>query len=128
MRCDDLVKIPYRAKGRSLDGLDCAGLVIELYRRIGIELPDPLVDPSDYAGAASEIEAEASSRRWLRLDEPELQCVVVIQQHPDFAQHLGVYVGAGRFIHAVEHLGVTVDHLSAPIYRNRIRGFYRYVG
>lgn len=128
MRYDDLAGVPYAAKGRSMAGLDCAGLVMEVYRRLGHTLPDPLVDPVDYAGSASAIAEEAVSRRWLRLDEPELHCVVVLQQHPDFAQHLGVYVGGGRFLHAVEHIGVTTDHLSAPVYRNRIRGFYRYVG
>lgn len=39
---DDLLKWPYRFGGRGPDGVDCLGVVIEVYRRAGLELPDPL--------------------------------------------------------------------------------------
>jgi hypothetical protein len=41
---EDLLAFQYRADGRALDGtntIDCIGVVLEVYRRAGIELPDP---------------------------------------------------------------------------------------
>lgn len=38
----DLVGAPYKVWGRDPEtGIDCLGVVLELYRRLGIELPDP---------------------------------------------------------------------------------------
>lgn len=39
---DDLLTRPYRFGGRGADGIDCLGIVLEVYRRAGLELPDPL--------------------------------------------------------------------------------------
>lgn len=128
MMYDDLVGVPYVAKGRSPRGLDCAGLVIEVYRRLGITIEDPAVDPAEYAVAAAVIDAVSKSRDWVRIPEPEVSCVVVIQQHPEFVQHLGVYVGGGLFLHAVAPIGVTTSSLHDSMYRDQIRGFYRYAG
>lgn len=41
---EDLLGLQYRADARALDGtggIDCIGVVLEIYRRAGIELPDP---------------------------------------------------------------------------------------
>jgi hypothetical protein len=39
---EDLLTLRYRPDGRGLDGtIDCIGVVLEIYRRAGIELPDP---------------------------------------------------------------------------------------
>ena len=39
---EDLLLTPYTPNGRTLAGLDCMGVVLEIYRRAGIKLPDPL--------------------------------------------------------------------------------------
>ena len=128
MMYDDLVGVPYVAKGRSMAGLDCAGLVMEVYRRLGIIIGDPSVDPAAYAVAAAVIDEVSRSRDWTRIPEPEVSCIVVIQQHPAFIQHLGVYVGGGLFLHAVAPVGVITSSLHETMYRDQIRGFYRYAG
>ncbi|MFH0903178.1 MAG: hypothetical protein V2A73_21325 [Pseudomonadota bacterium] len=41
---EDLLPLQYRTDGRGLDGtIDCIGIVLEVYRRAGIDLPDPRV-------------------------------------------------------------------------------------
>ena len=45
---------------------------------------------------------------------------------PDTEQHLGVYLGAGRFIHSVEKVGSMIVRIDHPIWKNRIAGFYRW--
>jgi len=37
---ESLIGIPCKDEGRTLEGLDCYGLVMEVYRRFGIELPE----------------------------------------------------------------------------------------
>ena len=41
----DLIGVPFVRGGRDpAGGLDCVGLTLEIYRRAGIELPEPSVD------------------------------------------------------------------------------------
>lgn len=37
---EDLLGVPYRRRGRGMDGMDCYGLAIECCRRAGMELGD----------------------------------------------------------------------------------------
>ncbi len=41
---------------------------------------------------------------------------------------MGVVIGPDRFVHVRRASGVTIDHLSSPAWRRRIRGYYRHVG
>ncbi len=38
---EDMVGWRYATAGRSLAGVDCAGVILEIYRRAGLGLPDP---------------------------------------------------------------------------------------
>ena len=43
----DLLGIPFTNRGRTLDGLDCYGLVMEVYKKFGITLPEYNADFDD---------------------------------------------------------------------------------
>lgn len=126
---NDLVGIPFAPKGRDPKiGLDCWGLVIEVYRRQRIALPKHLIDPAEHAAVAAAIDGASRSGQWERVQQPEPFAVVVIRQHQSFVQHLGVCLGGGKFIHSRIHLGVGIDRLEDPLYKHQIKGYYRYVG
>lgn len=40
----DMLSWPYRQGGRGAAGIDCLGVVLEIYRRAGLRLPDPALD------------------------------------------------------------------------------------
>ena len=112
----DLLPVPYLAGGRTMAGMDCVGLFLELQARLGMQIPR-------YASDVSVIDVALAS--WEKLDRPELGAGVLIRSI-DPRWHLGVMVSEDRFIHAKEGCGVAIDRLDSIFYRNRIEGIYRW--
>ena len=125
---DDLIGLPFADKGRGNPGYDCFGLVAEIYRRRGKTLPDYGIDHRDPLEIQYTIKKEIDTGKWIKLKSPEKFCIILMQQHPFFVQHVAMYIGAGKFIHSSLHKGVTVDRLNDPFYKNTVRGFYKYAG
>lgn len=111
--------------GRGPDGYDCWGLVLEVYRRHGIELPDYNIS----AKACERISKQMTASRpeWEKLTAPEVPCLVVLKADEYFVQHLGVHIGNRKFLHVTNN-GVLVDRVNSPSWKMRFRGFYKYVG
>jgi len=64
-----------------------------------------------------------------KIDEPVAGCAVVMAidpMHPDLIQHIGVYIGEGKFIHILENHGVIVSRINDRFFSKKIRGFYRW--
>lgn len=69
------------------------------------------------------------SGKWERLEKPEPGCVVVLgldPLQPDVAQHLGVYVGGGDFIHILKKQGVVRTSIKHRYFSNKILGYWRW--
>jgi cell wall-associated NlpC family hydrolase len=79
------LKSPYVWGGESISGVDCSGLVVAVYRKLGVKLPHQ----SD--------ELWHSLRRVRRLRKGD---IVAFGSH-GYSSHVGIYIGHGRFIHAV---------------------------
>ncbi len=78
----------YRAGGASPDhGFDCSGLVYFSYQSVGISLPRTAQDMFRHAR---------------RIDESELRPgdLVFFRLRSSRISHVGIYAGAGRFVHA----------------------------
>ena len=95
----DLIGVQFKNRGRDItSGVDCYGLVMEVYRRFGIDLPEFTADFDDVEKINSLICTEA------------------------------VKIGNGKFIHIRENIGVCIDHIESPAWRKVIVGFYEYIG
>jgi cell wall-associated NlpC family hydrolase len=102
-----LIGIRYRPGGASpRDGFDCSGLVRFVYGEIGIRLPHQ---------SWSQFQLGRPVGRWA-LSPGDLVFF-------DGAGHVGIYLGAGRFVHA-PHSGtaVQVSTLTGEWYRTRFDG------
>lgn len=107
----DLVGMPFRRGGRGPDEYDCFGLLVELYRRRGIEVA-PRDTPRGEADQASLISATLGAE-WRRIECPQPGCGLLFRD-TGLAPHVGVHLGGDRFIHATARLGqVAVERLSA---------------
>lgn len=124
----DLIGIPFKNRGRSKDGLDCYGLVQQVYKKCGIELPEFYADFDDAEKIQSIIRQNTDSFSWKRLSEPVFPCVIAIRFGSKFINHTAVYIGGGKFLHTRDKIGVCVDRISNPAWRKVIVGFYQYVG
>ena len=82
-----LIGAPYHFGGADLQGFDCSGLAVYVYGQAGVEIPRT---------------AEAQ-RRAARPVSPEALSpgdLVFFRIHSPHVNHVGIYAGNGRFIHA----------------------------
>lgn len=106
--------------GKTWAELPCWELVVSYYAAQGITLRPY----TDYwmSGAPS----EAGFSEWASVREPEEGDILAMNLTGRAADHVGVYIGGGKFLHSTEYAGVCVEHLER--YRRRIVGIYRYTG
>lgn len=130
----DLLSCPYVDKGRDPQkGLDCYGLVIEIYKRFGFELPEYTDqyksghDPS--IGRAIKENSESDFIRLLNFPWP-VPCILTFNlgvPH-NISNHVGVYLGGDKFIHIRERAGLGVASIHSVIWRHLITGAFIYKG
>ena len=107
--------IPYKWGGESAEtGFDCSGLVLSVYRKVGIDMPRT---------ASSQFGRGRSVKR-ANLSKGDL----VFFQARGRISHVGIYIGAGRFIHAPGR-GKTVcrETLKRNYFQRRYAGARTYV-
>ena len=116
----DLLGKPFKLGARGPDAFDCYGLVMELGRRAGVELPDH-ASPELIAQVPEQI--ETCKRIWTPCKEGP--GAVVTFRTGRFVGHVGMVLPFGRFLHSWKTCGGVVrEELDA--WRHRIEGFYRH--
>lgn len=104
----------YRYGGVSRDGLDCSGLVVYAHRRLGLEVPRTSNDQAQ--------EAERVKPR--KLERGDLVFFKIASRR---VNHVGIYVGDHRFVHAPgEGKPVTLGSLDDDFYADTFSGAGRY--
>lgn len=119
MRAVGLIGTPYRFGGTSpAQGFDCSGFTSYIYREtLGVSLPRTAND--QFRGAGSPVPKTALAAGDL----------VFFRQGRGRIDHVGIYVGEGRFIHAPSRGGrVRIDLLSAPHWTRTFQGARRLLG
>jgi len=117
----DLIGRPFKYGGRGPDCYDCYGLVREMYRRMGKEVPD-YHSPT----TSGEIVAAMLSGRVMWQEVEERPGVVAMMKLAK-SMHVGFLLPHGRMIHVWERSGgVCIEYFS--IWRPRAIGFYDYAG
>jgi len=123
------VGTPFVNGGRNkTSGLDCWGLVMEVFKECGIQLPDFRVN----AFASSKIDELAHEAigfsPWEEVYSPQDEdapLVVLMRIHPSLIAHAGAYIGNNRIIHTMEGTNAVISRVSRL--KSRIVGYYRYV-
>jgi len=112
MQALSLVKNGYTYGGKTLHtGLDCSGLVAYVYKHAaGIRLgPDT--------------RALAKVGRAVPLRDIREGDLVFFNTRNRPHSHVGIYVGRGRFVHALnERTGIRLDSLDSPYFARRFDG------
>ena len=97
---------------------------------IGIPFVDGGRDIHDYSISSEEAHVISDTMQhdlnemWQKIEEPKIGCLVIIRlAENEWANHCGVYIGDGHFIHAYCHeTGVVIDRVRK--WKSRILGFY----
>lgn len=94
---NDLLGKPYKVHGRGPEGYDCYGLVIEVERRLGRELPD-LYKIFEKKSEVKNLTLSAKASGFVKTDNPSFGDVIVFRKN-GIADHIAVYLKNGDFIH-----------------------------
>jgi cell wall-associated NlpC family hydrolase len=123
------LSIPYKHKGRDYSGADCYGFILLFYRDV---LHKKLYDiEEDYAPdwtfKNKNYFIENYYRHFQKVDVPKLYDMILFQGKQGIANHGGVVLGYGKFIHCCKE-GVLVDTYTRSGWEKKINGFYRFKG
>ncbi len=103
------VGTPYRYGGNSRQGIDCSGLVYQLYKQVfGLTLPR---------------QANAQRQMGYSVHYPYLKpgdLIFFRFRTEERIEHVGVYLGQNQFVHASTQRGVVIDRLDNPYYQRHI--------
>ena len=103
-----LVGAPYHFGGADAGGFDCSGLALYVHERVGLTIPR----------TASEQQRAARPVPIGQLSPGDLLFFRIHSRHID---HVGVYVGDGRFVHAPRAgVAVAYGNLAERYYRSRL--------
>lgn len=118
----DLIGKPFEFGGRGPDKYDCYGLVMEMYRRQGIELPD-FITPNNLGEA--EYLMKQNAWRWRRTElRPG---VIAHMQIVGVHCHVGFVLSVSKMIHVYEASGGVCTERTNGDWRHRILGYYEFV-
>lgn len=122
----DLIGIKFANGGRDkATGFDCWGLVLEVFRRFGYDLPDYKVSCEARPEIDGTIQQNKPFWKKIELGELSVPALLVIRfNSPNLCNHTGVYIGNGRFIHTRQRTGVVIEDIESPVWRRVIEGFY----
>jgi len=135
------IGLPYKVRGRdlSLGGLDCWGFAALLTKRqFGKEVPlwegvgfTDTTDMFQSRKIAKELALFMANHEdpWLAIS-PEKREVGdwILLRAIGFPIHVGVYVGGEWFLHIEHKTSSCASRLDSIEWRNRVIGYYRYVG
>lgn len=133
---DAFIGLPFRDHGRDRTGADCwGGVRMVLAELRGIVLPDyghGYRETMDSAGIGASIR-EGLVRDFVRVDRPQPFDLVIFNLAGK-PWHVGLVVGAGRFLHWPQpddkgnDGSSRIARFTDRIWARRVEGFYRYAG
>ena len=120
------VGVPYRHGGRDMSGLDCWGLVKNVYRDLGYDLFDLEEGsyPVNWSRAGNNYFIENYHKEWKEVNCPMPFDGVLFRNRKGMCDHAGVVLSGGRFIHTCR-AGTVISRLNDKSWKDRIYGFYR---
>ena len=102
----------YEFGGRGPDAFDCWGLVMDVFKRRGIDLPDWTADSDTtraIVNAVTDFTKTAVVKNYaLKVDSPQDYDIALVKRSRD-AHHVGVYV-AGGILHATRGCAAIVHN------------------
>ena len=110
------LNVPYKYGGLDRNGIDCSALSSTLYWNVfGIELPRM---------ARDQMQGGRFVRQpWLK----EGDLLFFRDDRGDFQDHVGIFLGDGKFIHASSSQGVIISDLFSAYYQERLISARRYL-
>jgi cell wall-associated NlpC family hydrolase len=120
----DLIGVPYKHRGRDYrSGLDCWGLVVTIYKRLGLAIRD--LEDYEQEGDKKGYDYFTPKEEWIKKSFPSPYDVVLFVNSAGIAFHAGVITNELKMIHSSKHTGVVIVPLNMAARSLIIEGFYK---
>lgn len=120
----DLLGKEFEYLGRGPDKFDCLGLVIELFKRRGLEFPDyPSIVDMHLRDA--QFQSALSSNLFTEVSVPSEHTVVLFNLHRKYTTHMGYMLNGYEFLHIIEKANVCKSRIDIAEWSCRVKGFYK---
>ena len=121
----DLIGVPFKNGGRDKSGMDCWGLALEVFRRYKINLIDYKIS----CNAQTQINGKINTERknWERCTGELPVPALIVFNDNGICNHVGVYIGENKFIHARIGTGVAIESMDSVFWKRRIEGVYSWL-
>ena len=106
----------------------CWVLLREVYREAGVDISDYESYVEHISGEHEKLEGVQDYFAPVEGRPVSGDVVVIWRVRPAVADHLGLYVDNGKFLHISKGRGVTMERLSSPAWKRRIIGLWRWKG
>ncbi len=116
--------IPYKHRGRTMQALDCWGLLKFAYADLGFNLFDVEDYEKTWSQKGKNYFKENYINDWIKVDEPQVLDAVLFLNSKGIANHAGIVLSDRKFIHACRQ-GVIISKLDDKSWKTKIEGFYR---
>lgn len=94
--------------------MDCSGLIVTIYQDIGITLPRTSAQ-------------QFSTGKYIEPDEATVGDLIFFRNKSGNINHVGLYVGDNKLLHASSSKGVIVQPLNDPYLANGFAGIRRFL-
>ena len=122
MNYNDMIGTPFQEHGNN-----CYDVVREVHLRHGINMPETNISVCACKEISNKEINDHKKKCWQKLKQPEIPCIVEIQSvHPDYANHIAVYIGKGKMLHVSFKKNVCIE--KTENWKHKIIGYYKYVG
>jgi cell wall-associated NlpC family hydrolase len=97
--------VPHCMGGTTMKCMDCSGLLVTVFSRLGISLPHNSEEQARYGKIINRID---------ELKKGDLVFFVRTYETSQFITHSGIYAGNSKFIHASSKNGVIITSINDP--------------
>ncbi len=116
----------YLGQNYDYEKFNCYTFVTCWYKDLGYELPNYFLDDPKWYNHDKNYFIEEYHKLWEKVNEPEINDIVLMKVLSPVPNHIGIYIGKRRFIHCPEKLGVVVSDLKR--YERTIHGYFHLRG
>jgi len=102
--------VPHCMGGTTMKCMDCSGLLVKVFSRLGITLPHNSEEQARYGKII---------KRTDELKKGDLVFFTRTYETRQFVTHSGIYAGSNKFIHASSKDGVTITSIIDPWWNQR---------